>query len=166
LSAKSRRATEQPDVNLGLSVTGDRSEVPATPLSGGCVMAEFEKNQDGGNQTSQQGDKPAFDQFDKSEKGQQGQQGGMGREGMDQQGGMDRGNEMGKQGQEEFADAQGDQGSSQQYGQDKGQQSGGGQQGDWNGKAGQQEQGQDKGQGQQGDDQYRKDDGDSRSSDR
>ena len=36
-------------------------------------MNEFEKNQDKGTQTEQQGDKPAFGQLDKGE-GQQGQQ--------------------------------------------------------------------------------------------
>ena len=36
-------------------------------------MNEFEKNQDKGTQTEQQGDKPAFGQLDK-EQGQQGQQ--------------------------------------------------------------------------------------------
>lgn len=37
-------------------------------------MNEFEKNQDKGTQTEQQGDKPAFGQFDK-EQGQQQEQG-------------------------------------------------------------------------------------------
>lgn len=43
--------------------------VPAGPLVKEIVMGEFEKGQDKGTQTDQQGEKPAFGQFD-NEKGQ------------------------------------------------------------------------------------------------
>jgi Ca-activated chloride channel family protein len=114
--------------------------VPPTPtVTKDVVMGEFNKDQGQGNQSGQQGDKPAFGQFDK-------EQGQGGQSGQGEQGQQD----MGKGQQEELAGA------------DKAQQSEQGMsggQGGLGGQSGQQEQGQQFGQkgediqdgGQQGD---------------
>jgi len=87
-------------------------------------MNEFDKNQDKGSQTDQQGEKPAFGQFDKDqEQGQTGQQQELGQQELGQKGeatGQPAQQEQGEIRKDEFADAGQQQGDSQFKGE-KGQ---------------------------------------------